>query len=289
MYVPEDLEDLLKYLDTNGKESHLIANGTDLINRIQRKQVRAKLLADISGLRTLSYVRKESGMIKIGALTTISELISSPIISARYDFFREVAAKFGGPSIINMATVGGNICSASSSEDLLPVLLVLNAEVKLRSAHEDRIMPIEEFVTGKRTTALKPNEMVVETMFPELEPNSTCSFDKIGMRNSLIIAFVNVAVYLRMAGTGHVEDVRVAFNRVAGKIPQRARETEQRLRANRLTQESIEEASQTLKEELKLTSDFRASEEYRMDVANSLFGRVLNRCAEKLGRETIIV
>jgi len=289
MFVPENVGDLLQFLDTHQTGVHLIANGTDLINRIQRKQITPKTLVDLTGLHEFNYVKKENGMVKIGALTTVSELIASPIIDQRYDVFREVAMKFGGPSIINMATVGGNICSASSSEDLLPVLLVLEAHVRLRSIGGERTVSVEEFVTGKRTTRLRPNEVLVETRFPELDVDSACSFEKVGMRNSLIIAFVNCAVYLRLnKQSGIVDDARIAFNRVSGKIPQRARQTENRLKNKKLN-EVLADTTAKLRSELKLTSDFRVSEKYRMDVASAIFKRALLRCARKLSGEKIIV
>ena len=288
MFVPENMKELLQFLDTHQSGVHLIANGTDLINRIQRKQVNPKVLVDLTGLHELKYVGNQDGSIRIGALTTISELITSPLIDRRYEVMREVASRFGGPSIINMATVGGNICSASSSEDLLPVLLVLKAEVQLRSIHMERTALVEDFVTGKRKTGLKANEILVETRFPELDIDSACSFEKVGMRNSLIIAFVNCAVYLRME-KGVVEDVRIAFNRVSGKIPQRARDTENRLKGEKLSEQSLTDATATLRGELKLSSDFRVSEEYRMDVASAIFKRALRRCVEKLSGEKILV
>ena len=288
MFVPENMKELLQFLDTHQSGVHLIANGTDLINRIQRKQVNPKVLVDLTGLHELKYVRNQDGSIRIGALTTISELITSPLIDRRYEVMREVASRFGGPSIINMATVGGNICSASSSEDLLPVLLVLKAEVQLRSIHMERTALVEDFVTGKRKTGLKANEILVETRFPELDTDSACSFEKVGMRNSLIIAFVNCAVYLRME-KGVVEDVRIAFNRVSGKIPQRARDTENRLKGEKLSEQSLTDATATLRGELKLSSDFRVSEEYRVDVASAIFKRALRRCVEKLSGERILV
>ena len=80
MYVPENLTDLLDYLDNHQSGVHLIANGSDLINRIQRRQVNAKLLVDISGLSEFNYVRKEGKSIKIGAMTTISDMTASPLI-----------------------------------------------------------------------------------------------------------------------------------------------------------------------------------------------------------------
>jgi aerobic carbon-monoxide dehydrogenase medium subunit len=290
MFVPEDMESLLQFLDAHQTGVHLIANGTDLVNRIHRKQLAPTLLIDLTGIHELKYVKKEGGMIRIGALTTVSELIASPIIDARYDVFREAAMKFGGPSIINMATIGGNICAASSSEDLLPVLLVLGADVQVRSINGERRVSIEDFVKGKRTTGLRPNEVLIETGFPELKANSTCSFEKVGMRNSLIIAFVNCAVYLEMAQKSKVvDDIRVAFNRVNGKIPQRARETEDMLKGKELNAQSLTDATITLKRELKLTSDFRASEEYRVEVACTIFTRSLHSCVQKLSGEKILV
>ena len=290
MFVPEGMDELLQFLDTHEAGVHLIANGTDLINRIQRKQVNPKVLVDLTGLQELKYVKKQEGLIKIGALTTISELVASPLIGSRYDVMKEVAMKFGGPSIINMATVGGNICSASSSEDLLPVLLVLAAEAQVRSIHGERSVSVEDFVTGKRRTGLRPNEILVETRFPELDADSACSFEKVGMRNSLIIAFVNCAVYLKMdKRSGVVDDVRIAFNRISGKIPQRARDTENKVKGKKLNEQSLAGAIAALRGELKLTSDFRASDEYRTEVACAILRRTLRSCAEKLSGERILV
>ena len=290
MYVPEDLPDLLHYLNTHQSGVHLIANGSDLINRIQRRQVNPKTLIDLSGLAEFNYVKKAGDLIRIGALTTISDLIDSPIIDSRHEVFREVAAKFGGPSIINVATVGGNICAASSSEDLLPVLLVLDAQVRMRSEHGERVMRLEEFLKGKRLTDLRPNEIVVETMFKALDDQTACAFEKIGMRNSLIIAFVNSAVYLRLERkTKRVEDVRIAFNRVGGKIPERSKRAEEKLRGQMLSAQAVEDAAFALRSELKLSSDFRVSGEYRTEVASVLFKRALGRSASMLlGEESFV-
>ncbi|MGA3108217.1 MAG: FAD binding domain-containing protein [Candidatus Bathyarchaeia archaeon] len=289
MFVPENLDDLLQYLDSHQAGVHLIANGTDLINRIQRRQVSPKVLVDLTGLTEFRYVKWEGGMIKIGGLTTISELVASPFMDSRYDVFREVAMKFGGPSIINMATVGGNICSASSSEDLLPVLLVLDAEVQVRNIHGVRTLRVEDFVKGKRLTDLKPNEILVETSFKELDPHSACSFEKVGMRNSLIIAFVNCAVYLKLAENKMCDEIRIAFNRVNGKIPQRARQTEKIMAGKKLNEQLLSDAVATLRNELKLSSDFRVSEEYRLEVACAIFKRTVGRCVDRLAGEEILV
>jgi len=110
------------------------------------------------------------------------------------------------------------------------------------------------------------------------------------MRNSLIIAFVNSAVYLKLdRSMRRIDDIRIAFNRVAGKIPGRAKRTEEELRGTLLGPETIQAALSMLRRELQPTSDFRVSAEYRMDVACVLFKRALDRCVRRLIGETILV
>jgi len=289
MYVPHDLTDLLEYLDSHHQGVQLIANGSDLLNRIRKREVTAKVVVDLSGLHEFNYVRREGGTIRIGALTTITYLASSPVLDARYAAFREVAAKFGGPAIRNVATVGGNVCASSSSEDLLPVLLVLDANVRLKNKAGERVIRLENFLKGKRQVDLKANEIMTETAFQEISEDSTCAFEKIGMRNSLIIAFVSAAAFLKLdKKTRRVEEVRVAFNRVTGKIPERARKTEEALRGSILTPQLVEDAGSVLRGELRLSSDFRVSEEYRSDVACVLFKRALRRCCMNLVGEEIV-
>ena len=289
MYVPENIDELLSYLDGHQSGVQLIANGSDLINRIQRRQIEARVLVDLSGLTEFNYVKKENGTIRIGALTTIQDLISSPVLERHYDVFRDVASKFGGPSIVNVATVGGNICAASSSEDLIPVLLVLGARVRVRSMSGERVINLEDFLIGKRKTAIHPNEVLVETLFNELEAQSACAFEKIGMRNSLIIAFLNCSVCLKVGkGNKRIEEIKIAMNRVSGRIPARAKKTESELRGHPLTKEQLESAMTSLKSELQLTSDFRTGKEYRQDVGPVLFKRTLIKCSERLGEKLLV-
>jgi carbon-monoxide dehydrogenase medium subunit len=188
-----------------------------------------------------------------------------------------------------MATVGGNICAASSSEDLIPVLLVLGARVRLRFKKGERVIDLEDFLIDKRCTGILPNEILVETMFDELNDQSACAFEKIGMRNSLIIAFLNCSVCLKLSKESkRIEEIKIAMNRVSGKIPNRARKTEAELRGNPFTNEQVENAITTLKSELQLTSDLRASKEYRQKVGPVLFKRTLIKASERLGEKLLV-
>ena len=208
------------------------------------------------------------------------------MLSERYEAFRRVAGRYGGPAIRNIATVGGNIAAAVSSEDLIPVLLALDADVKMRSTNMERVMPLQEFIVGKRKTALKPEELITEISFPELEASSWCTFEKVGRRNSLIIALVSIAVCLKLdLNTRRITQIRVALNRIKGKTPERAVTVERGLTGRRLNEDTIAEGIRLLADELRLTSDYRASAAYRAEAVKACFERAMKRCAEGIAGE----
>lgn len=281
LYVPEDFESLLDYLATNGRDAVLVGGGTDLLPRIKRRLLKPKLLVDLSSLHELDYVRRSDGRIKIGALTTISELAESPVLSGRLEAFSRVAARFGGPAIRNIATVGGNIAAAASSEDLITVLLALDADVRTRSAYRERVTHLREFIVGKRRTVLEPEELITEISFPELDVCSWCTFEKVGRRNSLVIALVSLSVCIKLDPSNRtINWIRVALNRIKGKTPERAVSVEKGLTGKILDEARIAEGVRLLGDELRLTSDYRASAAYRSDAARACFETAIGRCVE---------
>lgn len=286
LYIPQDFQSLLEYLAANRRDAVLIAGGSDLMPRIKRRLVKPRLLVDLSSFHELDYIKRKDNRIAIGALTTISELAESPILSDRYEAFGRVAARFGGPAIRNIATIGGNVAAAASSEDLIPVLLALDADVKTRSANGERVMPLREFIVGKRKTALEPEELITEVSFPELDVSSWCTFEKVGRRNSLIIALVSVAVCLELdPKIGRINQIRAALNRIKGKTPERAVNVESGLTGRILSEDAIAEAVRLLGDELRLTADYRASAAYRAEAVNACFERAVRRCAEGIAAQ----
>jgi len=282
LYVPKNFNDLLRYLDKN-RQATVVAGGTDLIPRIQRRIARPKLLVDMSGLHELRYIESQGDEIKLGALTTISDLAESSALAGRYEVFRQVSYKFGAPPIRNVGTVGGNVAAASSSEDLIPVFLALDANVQLASINGKRTLPLEKFLLGKRRVDFRQGELISEISFRKMAESSWCSFEKVGRRNSLIIALVSCAVHLDLDPKQMtINQIRAAFNRMRGKIPERTHLTEETLRGKQLNDETVNEGLRVLESELMLTTDYRASADYRKRAAKICFERALTRCAAKI-------
>jgi len=284
--VPLSLDDALGYLEGNGSETLPVAGATDLLPRIKRKQIVVKNLIDLSGLSELRYIRREDGRIKIGALATIADLEAEEDSSSWGRLVSDVVGGFGSPNIRSIATIGGNICAASSSEDLLPVFLVLDARVKMIRRGGTREVPLKEFMVAKRKTALGADEILAEVSFPELSNKSACSFQKLGMRNILIIALASAAAFLEMDDKdSRIKNARIALNRFEAKIPQRAENVEREIAGKELNERTIDSTLARLENDLALTSDFRAAAEYRREAVKVLLRRALVNCQQRILRK----
>jgi CO/xanthine dehydrogenase FAD-binding subunit len=279
IFVPRDEGELLRFLEHEGSRCTIASGATDLLPRITRNQEQPTLIVDISRVKELRYLKRENGLIRIGALTTIEDLSRSVVLESRYEALKRLRLVFGSPPVRNLATVGGNVAAASSSEDLIPILLVLEADVTLKSLVSERALPLGEFILGKRETSRKENELLSEVSFKEMDGSFWCTFEKIGRRERLIIALVSLACVLKLdPRSDEIEEVRIALNRVHGKVPERASNTERLLKGKVLDAELLRHAVSTLESELSLTSDFRASSSYRIRIAKSFLASALTHC-----------
>jgi CO/xanthine dehydrogenase FAD-binding subunit len=285
LYVPTDLGDALRFIEREDRNVAVIASGTDLIPRIRRRKISPSVLLDISSFtEDLRYIRQSEGGIRIGALTTVTDLLDSSMFDGRLSMIREAGALFGAPQVRNVATVGGNICSAASSEDFIPVFMALDARLKLVSARGERTVPLKDFVVGKRETALTHSEILAEVSFVPPDGHSWTAYEKLGRRNMLILAMVNEALSLTLEDDLHtIRSARLALNRVSGKVPALAVKTNEFLAGRMMSEGTVEEAQKVLATELSLSSDFRGSGTYRTEIAQVYLKRLLERCSRQIG------
>ena len=283
LYSPANLKEALGLLQEKGEVSAILAGGTDLIPRMRARELRPKYVVDLSNLKELRYAKKDGNTIKIGSMTTVDEIGKTDLFKNGCDVFHVVTKKFGGPHIRNMATLAGNLGTAISSSDFIPTFMALDARVKMVSAGSSREITIEQLIPSKRCVTCAPQEIMTEIHFRDLDSREYCSFEKLGRRVIMDVAMISSTVYLKLDKSGKkIEDIRAVFNRLKGKVPQRAKKTEDFLRGKEYNTKTVESALEILGGELNLTSDYRASKEYREDMAKVLFKRALARCVEKI-------
>jgi len=260
----------------------LFAGGTDVVRAMQRDGMKLQCVVDISHLEKLRHIVVRDDIVRVGALTRISDFKNQNAVENNYKALREVADSFGGPSVANMATVGGNICAASSSADLLPVLLALDASVILRSLWRERTAKIQDFLLKEGKPDLRAGEIVAEVQFEAPKTGMFSEFRKIGRRRSLFMATVSVSAFIDLdLETTKVKRARVAFNALRDRMPGRAELVESALVEKKLERKVIEKAISKLSKEFSAPSDCNASAEYKLEAAKVLLEEQLNHFMEQ--------
>lgn len=273
-FSPKNLNDALNHLDNSEGNLKILAGGTDIIPAIRT----AKLvlsdninILDIKSIENLNHITFDKKILRIGAITTLSEIVESDIVRENFSLLSDAINQIGSLQIRNWATIGGNLCNASPAADAVVPLLALDASLSLQSKEEDRVVPVSEFFIGPGKTTLKSNELLTEILIPIQKGISV--FIKLGRRNTFTLSVISVAVFVQI-NENIISYIRIALGAVA-PIPLRAKNTERILIGKELTKENIEEAVRTIKEEVSPISDVRASSEYRKDMSGVLVRKAL--------------
>jgi CO/xanthine dehydrogenase FAD-binding subunit len=172
----------------------VIAGGTDWFPQAGEVLTR-KALLDVTGLPGFRGISRDGAGWRIGAATRWSDVLAADLPPA-FDGLKAAAREVGSVQIQNRGTIAGNLCNASPAADGVPPLLTLGARVELVSASGSRVLPLEDFITGVRRTALAPGELVSAILIPEVAGRG--GFRKLGARRYLVISIAMVAGVIRV-------------------------------------------------------------------------------------------
>ena len=266
----KNLKDALRVLHDRSGSIKPIAGSTDAIIQLREASLQTKQLLDISSLGELRYIRREGSVIRIGALSTYSDIIESHALNSSCRMLVEASRTIGSLQIQNRATIGGNLGNASPAGDTIPPLYVLDANVKVQSHENARLVPIEKFFLGYRKIDLKPDEIITEISFEAVEKPYDGTFLKLGLREGHFISLVSLAIRARWAPEGEkFSDVSIALGAVA-PVVLRAKKCEEYLKNRKLEDDTLFGAGKIASDESSPISDLRASASYRRAVIPSL-------------------
>jgi aerobic carbon-monoxide dehydrogenase medium subunit len=279
MYQPISLEEASRLLKANGPGGRFLAGGTDLVIAMKEKGLVPKYIVDLKRIPGLGGIREASdGSITLGALTTMRELETSPLIKKKYPFLAQSAAEVGSIQIRNRATVGGNMANATPSADVAPSLIALNAGAKIAGASGARTLALEEFFLGPGQTVMTPEEILTGITIPKTSPQLVGEYIKFSPREMMDLAYVGIAVAYELAKDKRCNGVRIVLGAVA-PTPIRAIKAEAALEGQVLTQAVAEKAGEIAAEESKPISDVRSSAEYRRAMVGAMAKRAILNAA----------
>ncbi len=201
---PHHLEEALAAL---ARPHTVLAGGTDFYPARVGRAIDEDVL-DIGGIAALRGIMVDDSGWRLGATTTWSELIEADL-PPLFDGLKQAAREIGGRQIQNAGTLAGNLCNASPAADGVPCLLTLDAEVEIAGPAGRRVLPLRQFITGTRRTALAPDELTVAIHVPRPRHQARGAFLKLGARRYLVISIAMAAAVLE-TGDGRVASARIA-------------------------------------------------------------------------------
>jgi xanthine dehydrogenase small subunit len=249
----------------------VIAGGTDAALRVTKRHEILETVIDLGAIDELRRIHDSGGTLEIGAGVPLADI--PPLLKGRYAALADTLSLFASRQIRNIATLGGNLGTASPVGDLPPVLVAYGASVILRSIRGTREVPLDGFFTGYRKTLREPEEVIVAVRIPQPDGAYVRSY-KVSKRRDLDIAALSAGFRLSLAGSGeaHVRSVTLAYGGMAERT-KRAGKTEKYLVGKPWSRELVEEAAEFLADDFKPITDVRGSAEFRMLAAKNLLLR----------------
>lgn len=265
--------------------AEIIAGGSDQLVKLRNGKLSGCELISIYTIGALRGVEMDGeGALRIGALTSFSQLEEDPLIQTRIPVLGQAAGLVGGPQVRNIGTVGGNVANGVTSADTAATLLAWDAEMELRGADGVRRVPMKSWYLAAGRADIRPGEILTHIVIsrPAYE-GFTGHYEKYAMRNAMDIAAISCSLNLRLsADKKTVEDVRAAFG-VAGPVPVRAASAEAAGRGAPVSMETAAAMERAMEKDITPRTSWRAKAEFRAHIAGELLRRCFREAVKQAG------
>lgn len=245
----------------------VICGATDVALRVTKKHELLKEIIDISAVDELKKIAASESSISIGAAVDLSALM--PRIEKDFPALYDMVSVFGSEQIRNLATLGGNLATASPIGDTLPVLMAYNAKVALENVNEKRQIPLDQFFTGYRQTVRRPDELITAVVIPKLADGAQVKSYKVSKRKDLDISTVSGGFRLELTGDNKVASIQLVYGGMAKSV-KRAETAEKFLIGKRWDRGTVEQAMPLIDRDFTPISDARSGAEFRKIAARNL-------------------
>lgn len=269
-FRPGTVDEATELLDRFGDDARVIAGGQSLVPSMNLRMATPAALVDIGGIGELVGWTKERDRIRIGAGTTQAALMRDRALATELPLLASALPHVGHVQTRSRGTIGGSLAHADPSAEIGLVAAALDAEFVLRSSRGERRLGASEFQLGALTTAIEPEELLVEVVVPAAAAGARLAFRELARRHG---DFAIVAVAAQVSGSelvvaiGGLEEVPRRCDIAAGVLADAA-----------LSCAAIDQAIAAELRETEPLADLHAGADYRLELAAVL----MNECLEEI-------
>lgn len=281
---PKTIAETIELLN-KGSNAAILAGGTDILVEIKKGIRRHSDLISLTDVKELKFITEDKENVFIGAATTHNEIIKSDVIKKFLPALAQASSKVGSEQVRNMATVGGNICTAASCCDTAPVLMAYNATMEIARKDGIKTIPIKDFFVFNKKTVLQKGEVVTKITVPKPGKGTGAHFEKFGLREAMSISVVSVAVMVKTDNKAIV-DCNVVIGAVA-PTPRISRNATDLLNGTNLSyltgdSEILENIAHAASDDSIPIDDIRGGAQYRRDILKALTKRAVKNAIKNI-------
>jgi carbon-monoxide dehydrogenase medium subunit len=280
-HAPHSLEEVLSLKSQHGEEAKLLAGGQSLVPAMNFRVVQPTMLVDLNRVAELSYIREESATIRIGAMTRERHLEFDSTIEKRTPLLHEAVPFIAHPQIRNRGTIGGSLVHADPAAELPMLMVALSARLKAKKNSGERWIEAKDFFAGMFTTALEPDEILVEIELPFMPLRTGWSFMEVAPRAG-DYAMMGVAALVTLDEKGKCTSAKLVYLN-AGDGPVDAVEAAKSVEGEKLNEKLIESAAAHASEkEINPFGNVHASADFQRHLAKVLTKRAIQQAAQRV-------
>jgi CO/xanthine dehydrogenase FAD-binding subunit len=278
---PTAVEAALDLLSQHGEDAKVLAGGQSLVPLLNFRLASPDHLIDLRRIPGLAYIRRRDGVLRIGTMTRQATLEASPLVAEHWPLLTEALGLVAHAQIRNRGTVGGSVAHADPAAELPVAFTVLDATFHLRSRSGTRSVGWRDFFITHLTTAIEPEELLVEIEVPAVPPGTGWAFTEYARRHGDFA--LGGAAALVTVEDGVCRRARLGLL-AAADTPLRAEAAERALEGGPITKAASAKAARTAVTGISPTGDIHGSSDYRKRLIEGMVRRAIEQAAERAGR-----
>ncbi len=276
---PRAVEEALATKSRHGEDARFLAGGQSLMPAMNFRLAQPAVLIDLNEIAGLGFIDAAPAGLRIGAMTRYRALERDAAVARAQPLLREALPHVAHPQIRNRGTLGGNLANADPASELPAIALALRARLRARSLRGERLISADDFFQGALSTALAPDEMLLDIELPDLPPRAGCAFLEVARRRG-DFALMGVAAVVVLGDDGACGEARLA-RCGAGDRPVDAKEAAASLAGGRIGEAEIARAADLVQRAIDPLGNVHASKGYQRHLASVLTRRALKTAAER--------
>jgi carbon-monoxide dehydrogenase medium subunit len=270
--LPEAIELLASHDDAKP-----IAGGQSLVPMLAFRLAQPTLLVDLRKLADLRGIRISDAGVTLGAMVRWRDIEDDERLESAHPLLKAAIAHVAHYQIRNRGTVGGSIAHADPAAEMPGIAITCDAEIAVVGKSGAHVIQAADFFQGALTTALTPDEIIVEIRLPAWPAGRRWGFQEFARRRG-DFAMAAAAVFYDQDARGKARNAHVGVIGV-GDRPLRLTAVEDVLNGGSIDEATIAKADAATSAAVDPQDDIHASAAYRRSLVGTMVERALKNAA----------